>query len=149
MGFGSIGGYNPNLNAYGAGKVKKPAEGEQQGETKAPELNMADTSGSETNTNVTLSGLDALATYGQANIGKPVVPTGEADGTDAPVVTQDSKDKHWGVVENQWKWSEKPDVQNGDRCEVRKVNDDGTVSHCTYEKIDGVPVLVSVLVTYQ
>ncbi len=89
MGFGSIGGYNPNLNAYGAGKVKKPAEGEQQGETKGPELNMVDTKGSETNTNVKLSGLDALATYGQANVGKPVVPTGGTD--EAPVITQDEK----------------------------------------------------------
>ena len=88
MGFGSIGGFNPNLNAYGAGNVKKPAEGEQQGETKAPELNMVDTKGSETKFNVTLNGLDALAAQGRANIGAPKVAV---DGTDAPVLSENEK----------------------------------------------------------
>ena len=77
MGFGSIGGFNPNLNAYGAGKVKKPAEGEPQGDTKAPDLNMVDTKGSETNTNLTLNGLQGLAVYGQAlsDIKLPSLPS--------------------------------------------------------------------------
>ena len=92
MGFGSIGGFNPNLNAYGAGNVKKPAEGEQQGETKAPELKMAETKGAETDLNVNnLSGLDALAAYGKANLGKSLQTTGEISSTDAPAVTQGEK----------------------------------------------------------
>ncbi len=91
MGLNVNGGLNPYINAFGADKVKKPAEDEQQGETKTPELNMTDNKGAETKTNVTFNGLDALATYGKANLGKSLQATGEINGTDAPTLSMDAK----------------------------------------------------------